>query len=57
MRVFCKRRMDRVRVQFTHLAKASSNPVLERLAPLPQTSSMAPKLQSVDTATRDGIKQ
>src|SRR5580704_15475162 len=49
MGIFCKRRMDRVRVQSAHLAKASSNPVLERLASLPQTSSMAPKLQSVDT--------
>src|ERR1700677_780018 len=46
MRVFCKRRMDCVRVQSTHLAKASSDPVLERLTPLPRTSSMAPKLQA-----------
>jgi hypothetical protein len=57
MRIFCKRRMDRIRVQSAHLAKASSNPVMERLAPLPQIFSMAPKLQSVDTSTRDGIKQ
>src|ERR1700733_6081892 len=57
MGVIRKRRMDRARVQSTHLAKASSNPVLERLAPLAQTFSMAPKLQSVDTATQDGIKQ
>src|ERR1700690_3983963 len=46
MRVFCKRRMDRVRVQSAHLAKASGTPVLERLTPLPQTPSMAPKLQA-----------
>ena len=57
MRIFCKRRMDRARVQSARLAKASSNPLLERLAPPPPTSSMAPKLQSVDTSTRDGIKQ
>src|ERR1700722_17520905 len=46
MGIFCKRRMDRVRVQSAHLAKPSSNPVLERLARLPRAPSMAPKLRA-----------
>src|SRR5580693_5962040 len=46
MRIFCKRRMDRIRVQSAHLAKASCNPVLERPTPLPWTPAMAPKLQA-----------